>query len=110
MTDWRIIPVKDIDWRAVHRRFGRTVHALRRLCLPRVNNQPPSAFGSGAWSEMTLGAVADMGALQILRHQDVGPKVLATLQAVIDMAAAGDLPMVGAPAPDALKPKDHSDG
>ena len=104
MTDWRSIPVKDIDWPMIHARFGRTVHALRRLCLPRVNNQPPAAFGSGAWSEMSLGAVADIGARQIMRHQDVGPKVLATLQAIIDLAASEGLPMIGGPAPDALKP------
>lgn len=104
MTDWRSIPVKDIDWRMLHARFGRTAHALRRLCLPRFNNQPPVSFGSGSWSEMSLGAVADMGARQIMRHHDVGPKVLATLQAIIDLAASESLPMIGGPATDALKP------
>lgn len=109
MTDWREIQVADIDWSELHRRMGRTVHPLRRLCLPRVSGDLPTPYGSGSWSTLTLGAVADLGARQILRHIDVGPKVLATLQRIIDMAADGTLPLLGNPAPDALRPRSEQE-
>lgn len=109
MTDWREIPVQRIDWRALHRSMGRTIHPLRRLCTPPVDGRRPTELGTGSWAELTLGAVADLGARQIMRHIDVGPKVLATLQRIIDMAADGTLPLLGDPAPDALRPRSEQE-
>lgn len=103
MTDWRGIPVADINWRALKPLIGRSAHPLRRLCSPPYDGRVRD-YGSGAWAHMTLGEVADLGAREILRHQDVGQMTLAALQSVVDMAAAGRLPVAGTAAPDALRP------
>ena len=103
MTDWRSIPVKDIDWRMLHAKFGRSIYALEWLAVEPRNNRV-EALGHGCWSHMTLGAVADIGERLILRHHGIGPVALATLRSIIDLAASDGLPMVGGPAPDALTP------
>ena len=103
MTDWRSIPVKDIDWRMLHARFGSSIYKIEWLAKVPGNGRVEDR-GHGCWSHMTLGAVADLGERLILRHHGIGPVALATLQAIIDLAASEGLPMVGGPAPDALKP------
>ena len=104
MTDWRSIPVSSINWRALKPRIGRSAHPLRRLCTPPHDGRVRD-FGTGAWAHLTLGEVADLGAREILRHQDVGQMTLGALQSVIDMAADGRLPTSATPAPDALRPR-----
>ena len=101
---WREVPMAEIDWSALKPTIGRPVHALRRLSRPWSN---PTEYGSGSWHDLTLGDVADMGRREIMRHLDVGEAALVALQKIIDMAAAGSLPMIsatGRPAHDALRP------
>lgn len=108
MTDWRSIPVKNIDWRMLHARFGRSIYKLEWLAVEPRNNRV-EALGHGCWSQMTLGAVADIGLRRLKRHHGIGDVAIATLQAIIDLAASEGLPMIGGPAPDALKPTRAAD-
>ena len=104
VNDWRDIPMLQINWKQVHSHIGIPAHKLRRLSLPPVNDHAPTPYGTGCWSTLTLGQVADLGAHEILRHQDVGKVALAGLQYIIDLAAAGKLATYSDPAPDALRP------
>lgn len=107
MADWRDIPMRMINWKQVHSHIGRPAHKLRRLSLPPMGNRAPTPYGTGCWSELTLGQVADMGAHEIMRHHDVGKVALAGLQYIIDLAAAGKLATCKDPAPDALRPTEQ---
>lgn len=105
MSDaWRDIPMRAIDWKHVHSHIGIPAHKLRRLSLPPMGDRAPTPYGTGCWCELTLGQVADLGAHEILRYQDVGKAALAGLQYIIDLAAAGKLATCSEPAPDALRP------
>lgn len=110
MTDWRDIPMRMINWKQVHIHIGIAAHKLRRLSLPPMDNRAPSPYGTGCWSSLTLGEVADLGAHEILRHQDVGKVALAGLQYIIDLAASGKLATCKDPAPDALRPTAQEGG
>jgi len=88
--------------------MGRSVRPLWRLSR-RDPNRTPEDYGNGCWSDLTLGEVADKGERDILRHLDVGPKALARLREIIDMARAGTLPLKGGPAPDTLWPSDREE-
>ena len=104
MADWRDIPMRMINWNAVSAHIGRSARPLRRLSTTIRPEDTPKPFCRGAWRDMTLGQVADLGRREILRHSDIGPTALAALQHVIDLAAAGKLPQTQGPANDALRP------
>lgn len=103
MTDWRSIPMVAIDWSALKPHVGRNSHPLRRLTQG-FPNRPPEPFQEGAWRNLTLGEVADLGRRALLRHNGMGEATLAALQYVIDLAAAGKCPLTTGPAHDALRP------
>jgi len=105
--NWRTIRMDEIDWRAVQSMpeiGGHAGGALRRLSVgyPSVAAEP---YWPGCWQNLTLGDVADLGERDLLRHSGFGKKTLAALRRVIDMAASGKLPLLGNPAPDALRPR-----
>lgn len=104
MSDWREIRMTDIDWMALRSHIGRSAGVLGRLSTTMRAEDKPQPFGRGAWKEMTLGQVADIGRKNLLRYPDVGEVAIASLQYVIDMADAGKCPIIGSPAPDALRP------
>lgn len=104
MTDWREIRVAHIDWLALRSHIGRSAGVLRQLSTTIRPDDKPEPYCSGAWREMTLGQVADIGRRNLLRHTGMGAATLASLQYVIDLAADGKCPMIGGPAPDALRP------
>ncbi|WP_147405712.1 hypothetical protein [Cereibacter sphaeroides] len=102
--DWREIPMTAIDWDALRPVLGRSANDLRRLSRGYRPDDPPREWCAGAWKQMTLGQVADMGRRQLLRHNNLGEKGLALLQMVIDLAAAGRCPTTDGAAVDALRP------
>lgn len=103
MSDWRSIRMTEIDWRALKSHIGRSAQALRSMCH-NYGGRDPDKYGLGSWRDMTLGEVADLGRAQILRHAGIGETALSGLQYVIDLAAAGKLPLLNGVAIDALRP------
>jgi len=104
LTDWRDIPMAEINWLGLRGEIGRSAMALRRLAIVLYDRHPVEPYYMGCWSEMTLGQVADLGRRDLMRHNGFGDITLAALQRVIDLAAAGKLPVANGPAPDALRP------
>lgn len=109
MSDWRSVRMAEIDWRAMKSHIGRSASALRRLSIP-FRNRPTYPYADGAWMDLTLGEVADLGAREILRYAGMGKVSLAALQSVIDMAEAGKLPLSNGVAIDALRPTKEGKG
>lgn len=104
MIPWREIPMTGIDWSALKPQIGRSASTLRMLSHG-FDDFAPKPGGAGCWRDMTLGDVADLGKYRLINHHHLfGEKTLAALQTVIDLAAAGRLPLKQAPARDALRP------
>ncbi|VDS07918.1 hypothetical protein PARHAE_01098 [Paracoccus haematequi] len=87
MTEWRTIPMRDINWAALKPSFGHCVYRLRKLSEP--NSLPYRPYCSGCWADMTLGQVADLGRAELLRHDGMGEGTIAILEQVMELAAAG---------------------
>jgi hypothetical protein len=104
--NWREIPMKEINWRSLHSHLGRSAWQLKRYSLGYKESDPPRPYAEGAWKNMTLGEVSDLGRRELMRHSGMGPVCLAALQYVIDLAAAGKCPVIGGVAPDALRPSE----
>ncbi|MGR3522692.1 MAG: hypothetical protein ACU0FT_08055 [Paracoccus sp. (in: a-proteobacteria)] len=89
MTSWRDIAMRDIDWLAFLPILGPGVHTLRSLCEPPPRGRAWRKYTSGAWMDLTLGQVADLGREDLLRHRGIGNGTVAVLESVMDLAAAG---------------------
>ena len=89
MTDWRDIPMRDVNWIALLPTLGPCVYMLRKLCEPPPRGFAWRRYASGAWMDLKLGQVADLGRDELLRHQGIGPGAVSVLEKVMDLAAAG---------------------
>lgn len=87
MTDWRTIPMRDINWVALLPTFGPTVYRLRTLSEP--NDLPYRPYCSGCWADLTLGQVAEMGRKELLSHDGIGAGAIGVLEGIMELAAAG---------------------
>lgn len=88
MTDWRTIPMRDINWVALKPTFGTGVFALRKLSQLQ-SGMEYRPYASGCWADMTLGQVADLGREDLLRHAGVGTGTIKILEQIMELAAAG---------------------
>lgn len=87
MTDWRAIPLDQIDW------FSNTVGRTRLvpfiLCrLSRKTGDGP--YEAGEWDGWTLGQLADAGENRWIRSAGVGRIGVLIIMEIIDRAAAGE--------------------
>ena len=82
--NWREIPVSTVDWFLVQRGNFRGVlwNLSRRI--------PDEYQGGGAWRDLTLGQLADMGEPKWRREPGVGDVTVRAIKELIDRAAAGD--------------------
>ncbi len=113
MTDWREIPAVEIDWAAnpISERAG---YKVITMCSDRFDQGtgPLSRFSAGAWADLTLGEIADLGPTHWLRCSGIGGTAVRVIKWVIDHAAAGKCPMKagsGKPAHDAYVPRPVDD-
>lgn len=110
MSDWRSIMATDVDWTAnpISLRAG---YKVRMMCSPIYhgpNGKAWSATSCGAWSDLTLGQVADLGERHWRRCSNIGNLGVKVIKWGIDAAAEGRCPMLlasGAPAADAYVPQ-----
>jgi hypothetical protein len=105
MTDWRDIPLCDIDWRRVIRR-GHVAGKLTWLCYEPRTAHPVA--NRGEWAKMTLGELANMGERWWQRYPGIGAVATEAIKDVIDRAATGEnvrRPSPDTPAPDAYVPR-----
>jgi len=110
MSDWRSIRAHDVDWTAspISRRAG---YKVRMMCSPiylSPSGKPWSDTGCGAWHDLTLGQIADLGERHWLRCANIGDLGVRVIKWGIDAAAEGRCPMLpasGAPAVDAYIPQ-----
>jgi len=110
MSDWRSIRAQDVDWtpNPISRRAG---YHVRMMCSPVYlgpTGKAWSATSRGAWSDLTLGQIADLGERHWRRCSNIGDLGVSVIKWGIDAAAEGRCPMLpasGAPAADAYVPR-----
>lgn len=90
VTGWRDIPMRDINWVALLPSLGPCVYKLRGLCEPPPRGPFWRRYAAGAWVDLTLGEVADLGRTELLRHAGIGAGAIAVLERVMALAAAGE--------------------
>ena len=88
MSDWRTIPMRDINWVALLPTFGPTVYRLRSLSEP-TPDKAYRRYATGCWADLTLGQVADLGRKELLRHAGIGAGAIGVLERIMELAAAG---------------------
>ena len=112
MTNWREIPLCEIDWRRVIRR-GHVAGKLTWLCYPEKSDTARGIAHRGEWAGMTLGELANMGERWWQRFPGIGEVATDCIKDVIDRAAEGEdlrFPSAETPAPDAYVPACERDG
>ena len=82
--NWRDIPARTVDWSIVQRGNFRSV--LWNLSRP----LPDQYQNGGAWRDLTLGQIADMGERRWRREPGVGDVTVLAIKELIDRAAAGE--------------------
>lgn len=92
---WRDIPMRDINWVTLKPTFGASVYRLRKLCEP-MPDRPYRRYASGSWAGLTMGQIADMDRVELMRHDGIGPGTLQILDEVMTMARVG-LPITRPP-------------
>jgi len=109
MSDWRSIRAQDVDWTAnpISRLAG---YKVRMMCNPIYIERRTSwtQYECGAWSDLTLGQIADLGERHWRRCSNIGDLGVSVIKWGIDAAAEGRCPMLpasGAPAADAYVPQ-----
>ena len=108
-SNWREIPLCEIDWRRVIRR-GHVAGKLTWLCYP---PKKTGIMDRGEWADMTLGELANMGEIWWQRFSGIGKVATECIKEVIDRAAEGEdlrRPSADTPAPDAYVPKSEREG
>lgn len=106
MTDWRSIPAESVDWEInpISKRGGGYV---RMMCNKIFWSEGRHEMSCGAWKDLTLGDVADLGEKHWLRCNNIGPKVVLVIKWILDEAASGRCPFLaakGTKAADAYEP------
>lgn len=117
MSDWRSIPLQNVDWYAcgVSRRSGHILSRMTKVPYRGPHDRPlpdnfpnPENGGRGDWSGMTLGEFADKGERWWRRHgHNIGDVVKEVIRRTIDMAAEGQRVTIieDGKAPDAYVPR-----
>ena len=86
MTEWREIPLVDIDWDLT----GCSGHVANNLGNHSREPHDPRWPQGHQWAGQTLGDLADMGEREWLRASGIGKVAVTIIKEVIDRAAAGE--------------------
>jgi len=95
MENWREIKAAVVDWEInpISKRGGGYV---RMMCSEMFWCELSHPTSCGAWSNLTLGCIADLGEKHWLRCRNIGPKVVMVIKWILDESASGRCPFLGA--------------